>query len=1338
MTQFLLINLLLAASQFIQPQLNLQQSSPTETKFSSTILSKDINILKSSPAGISFEYSFNDKQLSQEKVIAGGKWYSVFNIEGAVRNEFPGQFDIPSKEITIGIPQEGDISLTFELISSREINGIEIPPVPFKTWEKLPEYRIVQDVKSEFLPERVCEIKEIGYFRDIRIARIKIFPVQYNPITKQVSVNSDIVISVKFSQAGQDNFRPDYFDGIAKDIILNWQDAIKWKSGFTATRSDSGFSKYPPGFLNWYKIKIDSTGIYKITYNELKDAGVPVRFIDPRTIRLFNIGEATSNQQYPDTMVEIPIYISEESDSSFNRNDYILFYGVSAARYNRQRNNYYNNPFTLYNYYWLTWGVSVGISGYGKRMPEFSSSSQTNHSYSAENYIHLEKDRDCPARNGLLWIWDFYAKESNLTSKTFNSILELPNPDTILSIAGRFWGQTQSNSIAITLNNSVLDSFYFSGSGSNPPPSDFFIERRLPLNAQNTLSFTLFGYGEQDVYFDYLDIRYLQKLEFSQDIMDLYFYSPAGSYNYAISKVGSKPLILDISNYFEPKKIVNYYKSRDTIIIGVAPRETSFYYITDESKARTVLSIERRNPGRTQNYANIQYFIIAPDELYESSLLFERYRNNNISGIPQARAKSVPLSWVYDDYTFGIEEPGAIKRLFKKYRPYYGLFLGDGTYDYRNILQLATFPAVPAYEQGYDIDFQVYSTGALAVDAWYADFDGLGYSPDMAIGRVTARNTNEVRRFYDKLVNYESRRTAGLWNKRFIFLSDDEWKTQGIIDEFVYGHIIDHVAKSEILQQSLFYSTSGHFRHYEPVKVYLTEYPFSEARDKRKAREALIAEINKGASLWSYFGHGAGFQLAHEQALHISYVPQINNERRNFIAFFGSCGVGRFDDTKYESISEELVRKQDGGIATIGASKATTSDVNFAFAYTLFNKLISYPDSTVGSAFLPAQFSFEHYYHLFGDPATVPALPKYFDNISTTPDTFRDGQLVINQAHGNNNFSAATYSPKWQRYYQSIYYIPGTIPIPETIMMYYDLAGYELFRGIGRPNNDSIKFQFTVPIGVPRSRDVISGSGYYSEIPNSARVSVITYNQIQNSLVSLLKDSIPFDTIPAVVADFTGPQIKFYNGNKMLKLHDKVPKQFTLTAVIFDSSGILLLPTTGYDLRLKIKKAPNQTIVPEVDLTPYFTYDIGNFCQGRISYPVTLDTGICVILLWAADNFRNLTKDSITVVVEKNQKLDLQNVLYYSPQNSRTGYFTFVLNKSASVGIKIYTINGRLVKTISERLCNFGYNQIVWDGLDVAGAPPANGVYLYKIQAHTQQSGHDENKSVIEKFIILR
>ncbi len=1311
---------------FLTDDFLTNQSSTLEIKPPTTT---KITIIKSDNTGLSFRCEFTEDALTQQNIIIGNQTFTIFKIEGTSRKELPSVFDLPSQDILIGIPQQGDITITTNVISQSVFNNINLAPVPLQFWDKEPVYQLNPSYTKNFLyPENICEVSEIGYLRDIRIARIKIAPIQYQYQHKRAIINYSFVVQIHFSEPGQIDYRSDYFDGLVQELLLNGKDAVYWKNTPLFNPINP---RFPQGFLNWYKIKVESTGVYKLTYDELRRAGIPIKLIDPRTIRLFNIGDCTSNVYYPDTMMEIPIYITGESDGTFDKDDYILFYGLSPSRYNLTRTKFYTNPFTRYNYYWLTWGTSLSLSGYGKRIEQVSSITLSNPKNSAPNFVHLEQDRDCPARSGLLWIWELFSKEAGVDAKTFDINLDLFNPESLFSISGRFWGKSTANYLKVGINNNYLDTFYFSGGETGPPPFDFIINRRLPLSLNNTINFTLYNTSGQEVFFDYLDIHYSQKLAFLPKMRDLYFYALPGTQAFAITRSKNKPIVWDITNYNAPKMISGYYKNQDTLIFGLTHYDTTFYCISDEINARKVLSIESRTIGRTLNYGNIHYFIITPDELYANALLLENYRKNNIVGIPQAQVKAVPLSAIYDDFTFGIEEPGAIKRLFQKYRPYWGLLLGDGTYDYRNILQLTNFPSVPPYERGYDIDFQVYSFNALSVDAWYADFDGNGTTPDMMLGRITARNNTEIRNFYDKLIDYESKRALGMWNKRIILLSDDEWKGQGSVD---YGFWFEHISNNENLELFLTLNTAQLFSHYEPIKIYLTEYPFNDIREKRLAREALLKEINTGVSLLVYFGHGSGFQITNEQVLKLEHLPMIRNGRRNLIAFFGSCGVGRFDDTKFEALTEELVRKQDGAIATIGASKATFSGDNYLFAKMFFQKLISQPESTLGRSFLFACYTTppNHYYHLFGDPATIPALPNLMSPINAQPNTFQPGATIRCQAPNlGETYSTAVYSNKWLRRYES-----------EVGTIFYALSGYEIFRGTGRSINDTMRFSFVVPLGLPRyiRYDVLpgAGGGYYTEIPHTSRISAISYDSRQNKIYSFRKDTIVFDTTIAPITDFFGPKIDFYFNEKKINNYDLMPQQFILEGILTDTSGIFLAPVTGnYYPRLIIKK-PNRTILYDVDLTPYFNYDIGNFTQGRFSYPVDLDTGDCTIICQASDNLLNTTQDSVNVKVVKDRRLIIDKVLSYTAPNSQNVYFTFELSQVSYVQIKIYTIAGRLIKTLPERYCPFGYNQIEWNGKDEDGITPANGVYLYKITARSYQSGKEEMNSVIEKFILMR
>jgi flagellar hook assembly protein FlgD len=68
------------------------------------------------------------------------------------------------------------------------------------------------------------------------------------------------------------------------------------------------------------------------------------------------------------------------------------------------------------------------------------------------------------------------------------------------------------------------------------------------------------------------------------------------------------------------------------------------------------------------------------------------------------------------------------------------------------------------------------------------------------------------------------------------------------------------------------------------------------------------------------------------------------------------------------------------------------------------------------------------------------------------------------------------------------------------------------------------------------------------------------------------------------------------------------------------------------------------------------------------------------------------------------------------------------------VDIKIYTIAGRLIKTLRDVPVQAGYNQIFWSGFDEYTDEISNGVYLVRALVRNQ-SNHDE---VIEKFIIAR
>ncbi|CUT00365.1 FG-GAP repeat domain-containing protein [Candidatus Kryptobacter tengchongensis] len=72
---------------------------------------------------------------------------------------------------------------------------------------------------------------------------------------------------------------------------------------------------------------------------------------------------------------------------------------------------------------------------------------------------------------------------------------------------------------------------------------------------------------------------------------------------------------------------------------------------------------------------------------------------------------------------------------------------------------------------------------------------------------------------------------------------------------------------------------------------------------------------------------------------------------------------------------------------------------------------------------------------------------------------------------------------------------------------------------------------------------------------------------------------------------------------------------------------------------------------------------------------------------------------------------------YPNPFNPTT-WIKFSIPRDEFISLKIYTVDGRLVKTLVEgRYYSAGKHKITWDGTDENGNKVASGVYIYKISA---------------------
>ena len=1300
-----------------------------------------MRVLSSSSSGIVLEFpadSFN--QASSNAGIA-------VSASGFDRLAEPGEPDLPSRIVLVGVPQTGGVRLGASAEGTETVDGVRVrPAVGFG--DSGPRIEYAAQSKGGLWPAAPAEILSIETLRGVRFARIRVSPAQYDPASSTLRLHHTVRVALSFDRAAVQVDRPDALDSVIRPMLVNGADAIGWKLDLPLQDSVNFFARSNV----WCRVKTESTGVYQITAADLKTAGFKPESIAPATMKLYSIGPYAINGPYPDTMVEVPVYVKDNGDAKFDKGEYLAFYAESPSYWQvsdslRRTNDtlWRTNVFTDYNCWWLTWGGENGT-----RMATVSGAGATNPRTTAYEHVRLEPDSLCPARSGLLWLWmDINKIAGQDMAVTFE--LDLPQRDTIRWLKGRFYGKGTGYAHArIYLNGSLVDSLRIQEANKTPPATGFYFDS-LPVEAvaragkTDSLTVELYGDSAMEVFVDFVEVGYAEKLKVTKAEPQLEFVvQNAGAAEFGIEGATGDVLLLDVSDPFSPVRIV------DTEVSG--GRRNLRLSATGFGRLRCALAsgllapteIVRRSPGNLRSMADAaDYLVICPDEFYHVATLFARYREGNVAGIPAARVRAVKLSEAYDDYAFGIEEPGAIKRLLQAKRPAYVLLAGDGMYDYRNILALRTGPLLPPYEMGYDIDPEVYGEAAKALDAWYADLDGGGTGPDLILGRVTARSAVEFRQFLDRVKRYETQ-PLGYWAKRYLLLGDDEMEGSFDAPDPLRN---DHIPACE----SMVADAAGLL---DPVKVYLTEYPLTSTKLKAGASAELIRQLNRGALLFCFFGHGAGFQLCHEQVLHITNtVPSVNNGTRSPLAFYGSCGVGRFEDTRYDAIAEELVRKEGGTIAGVGATKATNSGTNSTLARRLFQRLIDNPGDPIGPAFFDAytQSPSMTLYHLFGDPATVLRLPLSGAKPEVRPDTFHPGGRNEFEATDTTNpkglYEVSAHEATWYREYNSVLMeISGRdthyIPYERT----YYLPGYEIHRAAGSFDSSRVLGSFIVPrIQYPETTYLPNGR--YIRIPGSGRVSLLS--SAGSTALSYERDSIALGGPDSTVSDNQPPSVSLSADGVPLVPGDtnQVPRSFDLVGRLSDPSGIFLVPNMDpaiQDVVLSLKVAG--TVTP---LANYFRYDNNSTVSGEFAYPLELENELDSVTVVASDNMvdpsnpaRNRTRVTVLLETQLNDALKLEDCLVYPNPTAGAAKFTFSLSRAAMVSVKIFTIAGRLVRVLPPVSGGLDYNQIEWDGLDKDGQPLANGVYLYKLDARVTESlssgSQSASASFRDKFIVYR
>jgi hypothetical protein len=201
----------------------------------------------------------------------------------------------------------------------------------------------------------------------------------------------------------------------------------------------------------------------------------------------------------------------------------------------------------------------------------------------------------------------------------------------------------------------------------------------------------------------------------------------------------------------------------------------------------------------------------------------------------------------------------------------------------------------------------------------------------------------------------------------------------------------------------------------------------------------------------------------------------------------------------------------------------------------------------------------------------------------------------------------------------------------------------------------------------------------------------------------------------------------------------------TLLVKLEDDNGINVVGNSiGHDLEAVLDGDTQNSFL----LNDFYESELDDYRRGSVRFPLfELEEGRHEIRVTAWDVANNPSEGYTEFFVTDAAEIALEHVLNYpNPFTDRT-CFQFdhnIAGQDMDVLIQIFTISGRLVKTINQTIFTDGALRlddcIEWDGRDDYGDRLARGVYLYKVKvrANVGSASSVSGESEFEKLVILK
>jgi len=195
----------------------------------------DVGIQVSAPAAGSTRLVYTYPDMTTNAVMIEGEQYTTVRIPGEGFTSEIGSPELPMVNRLVGIPELGGVQVRVVSAEYTETHGIKVFPMqPWKQTNQDDDQRPFTINQAAYrsdtwYPSEIATVSDPAVFRDIRLAVVSTYPVQYNPATGTVRTYSSIEVVVEPTGQPGVNEKTHHFDHPSSSFLPMYRELVNYE-----------------------------------------------------------------------------------------------------------------------------------------------------------------------------------------------------------------------------------------------------------------------------------------------------------------------------------------------------------------------------------------------------------------------------------------------------------------------------------------------------------------------------------------------------------------------------------------------------------------------------------------------------------------------------------------------------------------------------------------------------------------------------------------------------------------------------------------------------------------------------------------------------------------------------------------------------------------------------------------------------------------------------------------------------------------------------------------------------------------------------------------------------